>query len=298
FKPNKTRIILVAAVLGLMLGIALAFLREHFDRTLKTLDDIEEKLALTALGIIPLVRERKKSNPDTQYLSDPRSPFAEKINHIRTGLLFSSIDDPPRTLLITSATSGEGKTTAAINLAAAFAQLDRTLLVEVDLRKPTLRERLHAAPRKGLADLVLDPGLAREVIQPVDGADKLHLLTCGTRPANPLELLSSQQFQALLNKLQQHYRFIVLDGPPLLAVSDAAVLGHIVDETIMVAKAESTSIKMIKDASALLRKANLLPVGVILAQADSKRMAYYGGGYYHYDQRYYGEGSDSAKAGG
>lgn len=296
YKPNKTRMIMLSAILGLGLGVLLAFVREHLDRTLKTMDDIEEKLGLTALGMVPLVRDRKHNEPASEYLGKPRSPFAEKINHIRTGLLFSSIDNPPRSVLVTSATGGEGKTTLAINLAAAYSQLDKTLLLEVDLRKPAISERLGIDHKLGLTDLIVDPGLGDQLIRPLKEGSNLYVLTCGTRPQNPLETLSSQQFAHLLKQLRRYFRYIVLDGPPLLAVSDAAVLGHLVDTTVLVAKAETTSLKMIKDALSLMRKARLEPLGVVLSQADTKRMAYYGGHYYHYDKRYYGEERDAQKA--
>jgi len=285
FKPNKVRIMMLAGILGLGLGILLAFLREHLDRTLKTLDDIEEKFGITALGMVPLIKGKKHHRAESYYLDNPRSPFAEKINHIRTSLLFSSIDNPPRTILITSATGGEGKTTLATNLAASFSQLDRTLLLEVDLRKPALAARLGIANTQGLTDLLADLDLANEVINPVLDSDKLFLLTCGTHPPNPLELLSSQRFRQVLEKLQEHFRYIVLDGPPLLAVSDAAVLGHLADTTILAARFEATSTKMVKDALSLMRKARVDPEGVVLAQADTKRMAYYGGHYYHWEPR-------------
>lgn len=296
FKPNKVLIVMLAGIFGLGLGILLAFVREHLDRTLKTLDDIEDKLGLPALGIVPLIKDLRDGTPETFYLNNSRSPFAEKLNHIRTSLLFSSIDNPPRTLLVTSATSGEGKTTLAANVAAALSQLDKTLLIEVDLRKPVLAARLGLTGPRGITDLVTDLGLANEVIRPIEGEPNLFVIPCGTRPPNPLELLSSQQFRKVLDRLREHFAYIVLDGPPLLAVSDAAVLGHTVDASIIAARAESTSIKMHKDALRLLRKAKVEPEGVVLTQADVKRMAYYGGHDYHYDRRYYGEDQATEKA--
>lgn len=289
YKPNKSMIVLIAGLLGAMIGVGLAFLREHLDHTLKSMDDIEDKLGQTALGLVPLVKATRDLNPDLAYQTEPRSPFAEKINHIRTGLMFSSIDDPPRTILITSSTGDEGKTTTAINLAMAFSQLDKTLLIEVDLRKGDIANRLGLDGAQGLTDLLAHPQIGREAIRQLQDNPNFHVLPGGARPPNPLEILSSQQFQNVLDRLREHFRYIVLDGPPLLAVSDAAVVGQQVDMTLLVAQAEKTSLKTIRDATAILRNARIQPGGVVLTKANTRRMAYYGGHHYKYDAHYYGK---------
>ncbi len=294
-KPNKKRIVMIAGVLGLFFGILLAFLREQLDRTFKTTDDIEDKLGQATMGMVPLLSPKESEIPEIEYLHNPRSPFAEKINHIRTGLLFSNIDQPPRRILVTSSSASEGKTTLASNLAVAFSQLGKTLLIEVDLRKPSLAKRLNLASEQGLTELLMKPDVADEAIQPFGNSGKLFILPCGAKPPNPLELLSSKQFQNLLTKLSEHFEYIILDAPPLLAVSDAAVLGHYTDARLLVVRAEKTLIKMAEDAIDLLRKSNVPPTGIVLSMADIKRMAYYGGHYYRYDAGYYGSNEDEAQ---
>ncbi len=295
-KPNRRLIVIVATILGLFAGILLAFLREQLDHTFKTTDDIEDKLGQPTMGLVPLLPTKDSEIPEIEYLHNPRSPFAEKINHIRTGLLFSNIDHPPRRILVTSSSASEGKTTLASNLAIAFSQLGKTLLIEVDLRKPSLAKRLNLSTEQGLSELLMNPEIADEAIQPFGDTGKLFILPCGAKPPNPLELLSSEQFQSLLDKLTEHFEYIVLDAPPLLAVSDAAVLGHYADARLLVVRAEKTQIKMAEDAIDLLRKSNVPPTGVVLSMADIKRMAYYGGHYYRYDTGYYGSDDDETPA--
>jgi len=295
-KPNRKLIVIIATILGLFAGILLAFLREQLDRTFKTTDDIEDKLGQPTMGMVPMLSAKESEIPEIEYLHNPRSPFAEKINHIRTGLLFSNIDRPPRRILVTSSGATEGKTTLASNLAVAFSQLGKTLLIEADLRKPSLAKRLNLTLEQGLTELLMNPDIADEAIQPFGNTGKLFILPCGAKPPNPLELLSSNQFQNLLNKLSEHFEYILLDAPPLLAVSDAAVLGHYADARLLVVRAEQTQIKMAEDAIDLLRKSNVPPTGVVLSMADIKRMAYYGGHYYRYDTGYYGSDEDEAPA--
>lgn len=297
YKPNKRLIISVATVLGLALGLMIAFLREALDNTFKTTDNIEEKLGLPSLGLVPLVKRSGLVNPESQYLSDPRSQFSENINNIRTGLLMSNVDHPPQVILVTSASGSEGKSTLAANLAASLGQLGNTLLLEADLRKPSLSNTLKVPPKPGLSDLVAQLGNESSVkVHKVEG-DKGHfyVIPCGTLPPNPLELLSSGHFKRLIEQLREKFQYIVIDAAPLLAVSDAVVLGHLADSVVLAVKAEETTVKAAREAISRLRKGHVEVTGVVLTQAEPKRMAYYGGHYYHAD--YYGyKAEDAGKA--
>lgn len=294
FKPNKPRFIIIALALGLLMGTLLAFLRDHLDSTFKTTEDMEEKLKLPTLGVIPVIRNTKGEDavkPEHQVLLDSRSQFSESVNNIRTGLLFSDIDNPPKTILITSATAMEGKSTLAANLAASLSQLDSTLLLEVDLRKPTVAKNLDIKPIPGVADQALSKeSILKDAIRKIsDGDSKLYVMPAGSFSHNPLELLSSDYFKKLLEQLKKTFTYIVLDGPPVLAVSDAVVVGQLVDSVVVAAKAESTRIQMTQETINRLRKANIHVTGTVLCQADAKRMNYYGSHYYHYqDTSYYG----------
>jgi len=288
YKPKKGRVVAISAALGLFLGVLLAFLRESLDNTFKTTDTIEEKLGIASLGLVPRVKKRRSALPEKQFLLDPRSQFSENINNIRTGLLFSNIDHPPQVILVTSATGAEGKSTLAANLAASLGQLDSTLLLEVDLRKPSLSNTLSISRSPGLSDLVANQTEMSEVpVARIGGEDSnFHVITCGTLPPNPLELISSLNFHNVMEKLRGRFKYIVLDAPPVLAVSDAAVLGHQADAVILAIKAESTTVKMTREALARLQKSNVRITGAVLSLAEPRRMSYYGGHYYH--ASYYG----------
>ncbi|MCI2283782.1 polysaccharide biosynthesis tyrosine autokinase [Colwellia sp. MSW7] len=287
FKPNIKLIIVLAGVFGAFFGVVLAFMREALDNTFKTPDAIEEKLKLPRLGITPVVKGKKGIvKPEKQYLDDSRSPFSESINTIRTGLLFSNIDNPPKTILVTSATGSEGKSTMAINLAAAYSNLGKTLLLEVDLRKPSIASSLNIKPKFGLTDLVTGSVTTESDIYYKDNNEQLNVITCGTIARNPLELLSSNKFELILEKLKQEFDYIILDGPPTLPVSDSCILANKVDGVIFVAKAEDTRVKVAKEAVSRLQKLNANIIGAVLTVAEPNKMSYYGDHYY--SGEYYG----------
>lgn len=286
-KPRVSMIIAAALMAGLFFGVVLAFLREVLGNVFRTPDQIEEQLHLPSLGITSLVKKSKKSVvPEKQYLVDQRSTFAEAINTIRTGLLFSDIDNPPKTILITSTVGSEGKTTLAINLAVAFSQLDKTLLIELDLRKPAIAKDLGLTIKVGLSDILAGGDVEANMVSQLEGAPNLSVLTCGTVPPNPMELISSKRLAALLDNLKQQFTYLVIDSPPTLPVSDAVVLSKIADATIIAVKAEGTKINMAKETVARLNKVNANITGVVLTQASPQKMSYYGEHYYQ--EGYYG----------
>jgi capsular exopolysaccharide synthesis family protein len=281
FKPNKKLIVALAGLLGMFFAVVLVFIREALDNTFKTPDNMEEKLKLPALGVTPTIPKNKKTIPaEKQYLYDSRTPFSECINTIRTGLLFSNIDTPPKTLLMTSATSREGKSTTAMNLAAAYSNLGKTLLLEVDLRQPSMAKTLNIKNTMGLTDLIAgsikydDPSFYK------DNNDQLTVITCGTLVRDPIELLSSEKFEQTLKLLEEHFEYIILDGPPTLPVSDSCILANKVDGVIFMVKAEDTRIKVAKEAIIRLQKLNANIVGTVLTVVEAKKMGYYGEHYY------------------
>jgi capsular exopolysaccharide synthesis family protein len=287
FKPNVKLIVMLAGVFGLGFAVVLALLREALDNTFKTPDAIEEKLAVPALGVTPIVKKQKGiAIPERQYLDDSRSPFAESINTIRTGLLFANIDSPPQTLLVTSSTGSEGKSTLAVNLATAFSQLGKTLLLEVDLRKPSIANTLQLQGKLGLTDLVMGTVTATDTSFKTDINGQFSIIACGTVHRNPLELLSSQKFDKVLASLKTHFDYIILDGPPTLPVSDSCILANKVDGVIFAVKAESSKIKVAKEAINRLQKLNANVIGAVLTVAAPDKMIYYGDHYY--SGEYYG----------
>ena len=285
--PNIRKIIIISLFLGIFLGVVLAFARELLNNTFRNPDLLEEKLKTPVLGITPLVNLKDSTvTPEKQYLENPRSPFSESINTIRTGLIFSNIDQSPQTLLITSSNSAEGKSTLAINLAVAFSNIGKTLLLEVDLRKPSLAKNFEIKSSKGLTDILSSSIKHMNEVVTAQNDGKLHLICCGTIPKDPMELLSSSKFEALLTSLKKQYDYIVLDGPPTLPVSDSCILANKVDGVVVVVRAEVTKIKVAKEGILRLKNLNANVIGTVLTLAEPKKMIEYGD--YYYAGEYYG----------
>jgi len=279
--PNVKKIILMSLIVGLFLGVAVSFLREMINNTFRTPDILEEKLKLPMLGITPFVKDPKNSvGPEQQYLQDTRSPFSESINTIRTGIIFSNIDNPPKTILVTSATGSEGKSTLAMNLAASLSNVGKTLLLEVDLRKPSMSKNLILGKQQGLTDILSGAVKSLADVTHKLNNDQLDIITCGAIPQNPMEILSSNKFEKLLKSLSEHYDHIILDGPPTLPVSDSCIVANKVDGVIISVRAEQTKIKVAREAVTRLQKLNANIVGAVLTVAEIKKMSYYGDHYY------------------
>ncbi len=279
--PNVKKIILISLMVGVFLGVIVSFLREMLNNTFRTPDLLEEKLKLPMLGITPFVKAPKNTKgPEQQYLEDTRSPFSESINTIRTGIIFSNIDNPPKTILVTSATGSEGKSTLAMNLAASLSNVGKTLLLEVDLRKPSISKNLELGKSQGLTELLSGAVKSLNDITHKLNDDQLDIITCGAIPQNPMEILSSNKFEKLLKSLAEHYEHIILDGPPTLPVSDSCIVANKVDGVIVSVRAEQTKIKVAKEAVTRLQKLNANIVGVVLTVAELKKMSYYGDHYY------------------
>ncbi|MFT2090316.1 GumC family protein [Paraglaciecola sp. 2405UD69-4] len=286
FQPNPKLILMISLSFGLLLGIALAFLREAMDNTFKTPDDVEQKLPLTVLGITPSLI-KKVGAPELQYITDSLTPFAENINTIRTGLVFSNTDNPPKTILVTSANSNEGKSTLAINLATAFSHLGRTLLLEVDLRKPSIAKSFSSNKKLGLTDVLSGSSIFDEANHLIKNEGNLSVLASGGMVRNPIDLLSSNKFEEVLQDFKLHYDYIILDGPPTLPVSDSCILANKVDGVIFAVKSQYTKVKVAKEAVSRLSNLNANLIGAVLTVADSKKMRNYGE--HFYSDEYYGE---------
>lgn len=294
FKPHKVRIVLGAGFLGLLFGAFVAFMRDRMDTSFKLLEHAEQRLRVTGLGIVPFMRPKDLDSPIERVSeTNPHSPFAESINHIRTGILFSNIDHPPQVIMVTSSTASEGKTTFISNLAYSFSQMGRTLLVECDLRKPRIAGFYGLAAGGGLTNLAMQPDRAQELIRRIDEQGDLYVLPAGSQLPNPLEFLSSESFAKLLAAFRKKFDYILLDAPPILPVSDAIVLSHVTDGVVLAVRADVTNEKMAREAVKRLRAAHIEPLGVALTLASTKRMAEYGGHYYS-DQSYYGYGRGNA----
>ncbi|GAB2681954.1 GumC family protein [Aliiglaciecola aliphaticivorans] len=280
-KPNVKLIVTLSVFMGVFIGVVLAFVKEALHNTYRTPDALEENLKIPALGITMALKKKETHTiPEMEYAEDTRSVFAESINSIRTGLQFSNIDNPPKTLLVTSATGSEGKSTLAMNLAAAYSQIGKTLLLEVDLRKPSISKNLQIKTRHGLTDLLAGTvNFGECIVNPTDNK-QFNVMPCGTIPHNPIELLSSEKFAKALQSLKTHFDHIILDGPPTLPVSDACIVGTKVDGVIMAVRAEETKIKVSKEAVKRLQRLHVNVIGAVLTVAEPQKMSYYGDHYY------------------
>ncbi|MGY0561511.1 GumC family protein [Luteimonas sp. A277] len=278
FKPNLPLNLAIGLMLGLMLGVLIAFVLEFLDDTIKSPEDLEQHLRLPVLGVIPHLR--KQSVEDA--MADPRSAFAESYRSVRTALQFSTDGGVPRTLFITSPSASEGKSTTAITLARNFAQLGkRVLLVEADLRNPSLHKVLGMRAEAGLSSLLAGAAPINKVVNTTDD-ERLDVVLAGPLPPNPAELLSGSRMLSMLSVAAQKYDQVIIDGPPVLGIADAPILSNLVGGTLLVVQAGDTRIKTAQAAIKRLAAARARMLGGLLTHYDAK-VAGYG---YDYDSYY------------
>lgn len=266
----------LAGVLALFLVVGLAFLREYLNNAIRSPDEISEKLGMPVLGIVPLrKRVKERSKLSRLFFKDTDRSFSEAIRTIRTSVMLSELDEARKTILVTSTVPGEGKSSVASNLAAALGQMERVVLVEADMRKPSFRTIYPSETNGvGLADVLSGETLIEAAIKPIDGAD---VLECGSIPANPLELLSSRRFSEMLARLGASYDRVIIDSPPVQSVSDPLVLMTCADAVIYVVRSDSTPVALIRKGLARISDAPIL--GIVLEQLDIKKSRNYGYGY-------------------
>jgi succinoglycan biosynthesis transport protein ExoP len=304
-EPNVPRNLTFALALGLSTGIGLAFLLEGMDNTVRTPEQAQAISALPSLGMIPLgsrsgiesaakrltvASSREAVELVTQ--SRPQSQMAESYRALRTSLLLTSLGGPPKVILVTSALPQEGKTTTSINSAIVLAQKGtRVLLIDADLRRPSIHKTLGMGPKTGLSNVLtgnatLQQAVARSSILPT-----LFVLTAGTPPPNPAELLASSNMRDILAELREQYDHIIVDTPPTLSVTDAVVMSTRADAVVLVIRSGQTTKQALRRARDLLMQVNARVAGVLLNAVDLTSPDYY---YYYeyqgkYGHRYYQE---------
>ncbi|WP_242530020.1 GumC family protein [Marinobacterium iners] len=283
-KPKKKLIVAIAALLAAMAGVGIVLLLEFLNNTFKSTEDVENRLNLPVLGILPLLKGKQRGDIANMFKRDDDKSFNESIRTIRTGVVLSGLDNPHKVLVVTSSIPGEGKSSVAANLAAAMAQMERVLLIDADMRRPTVAKNFEfPVGTPGLANLVAGTARMEDCIQEMD--DNLCIIPAGTVPPNPLELLSSKRFAKALEILEARFDRIVIDSPPTQAVSDALVLSTHANAVIYVIKSESTAIPLAKRSIGQLLQNNAPVTGVVLNQVDiakAKKQGYSYGGYYDY----------------
>ncbi|OIO88667.1 MAG: hypothetical protein AUK03_15860 [Anaerolineae bacterium CG2_30_64_16] len=283
-RPRTMTNTLLAAVVGAMIAVGAAFLIEYLDDTIKTPDDVARVSGLSTLGAIARLKETGGTRQLVAWLQT-KAPESEAYRTLRTNIQFSSVDKPVRSLLVTSAGPSEGKSTTAANLAVVMAQTgQRVVLVDTDLRRPVMHKVFGVANNTGLTSALLN---GEQVV--LDGhlqgteVENLSLLTSGPIPPNPSELLGSHRMARLVEKLAGQADLVIFDSPPVLAVTDAAVMGRQVDGVVLVVDAGQTREQVLAQAAAELQQTGANLLGVVLNRLDSRRGGYY---YYYY---YYSE---------
>jgi capsular exopolysaccharide synthesis family protein len=301
-KPSSPNIALnvgLAAGAGLALGGLLAFLIEAMDQSVNTPEDVENKIGVSLLGSIPIV---KKDVAPLDALRDIRSPLSEAYYSVRMALQFSTSNGVPRSLLITSARPAEGKSTTALAVAQNFARLGmRVVMIDADLRNPSLHKRLSLENSFGLTNVLTNSASIDEVLQPTE-LPNLAFMACGPLPPSPAELLAGPRLGVFMRELLEQFDLVVVDGPPVMGLADAPLLASIMAGTLMVVEASSTRRGMVKAALRRLEIGQAKIIGVLLTKFNARKAAVYGGGYgysYSYDYSYgYGYGNDKALAAG
>ncbi len=307
-KPKKKLNLMLAAIIGLMLGVGIAFVIEYMDNSIRSPEEVE-RMGLPLLGTIPVIAEEEEDgsrnngrlrlrpgsangDDEAQQLSRrlvahfrPKSPISEAYRTIRTNIQYSRADDPIRSLLITSPGPGEGKSTTAANLAITFAQLGyKTLLVDADLRRPVMHRVFGLDRNKGLTNCLVGREQLESVVNSTE-IENLFVLTCGPLPPNPSEMLGSEAMKRLLSEASQKFEAVVLDSPPVLAVTDAAVMSTETDGTVLVVRAGKTDRQATVRAHESLRKVGAHVLGGLLNGVRVENL--YGSYYYYYHYYYY-----------
>ncbi len=285
----KKKIILVFALLGSIgLGILLIFIVEMLDRGFRSSEQIENYLGIPVFGVVPLLSQKAigRDQAANYILKNPVSPFSEAIRTVHTSLLLSQVDEPPKTILVTSSQPDEGKTIIAINLARMLAMAGRKILIiDCDFRHPNVGKVLEVDNEPGLVDLLAGVVDYNDVIKK-DAASGAFVIPAGRPTTNPPSLLASEKMTQTLEYLEQTFDFIILDSPPVLAVSDARILARKVSGTVFVIRWADTSREMVQTAIKQLTENSTSLSGVILSMVDIKKNAKYGyGDAYHYKGR-------------
>lgn len=303
--PNTWMTILVAGAIGFVLAAAAAYLLEYLDDSITSPDQITQISGLPTLAGIARITEDDDAGK-LITLSEPRSPTTEAYRVLRTGIQFSAVDNPDQvSMMVTSAGPSEGKSLSVANLAIVMAQAGHNvLIVDADLRRPVLHKLFRIPQKGGLTTLLLEanPIASRQetlasmkrLIQPwsVEG---LYILTSGPIPPNPSELLGSTKMEQLLEVLAEHYDYVIVDSPPVLAVTDAVVLSRCVDGVLLIVDASKSKGAQLKQAVKQLKSSNAHIIGAVLNQLSPKNDSYYS--YYHYRDSYYLNDSDDNNSG-
>jgi len=299
-KPKKKLNLLLGIMVGLGLGVGLTFIKEYLDTSLKSIEDVE-RLGFPVLGSIPFISAQRTDHSENYQNGEikriesrlithfaPKSPISEAYRTLRTNIQYAKVDQPIKTVLVTSSGPGEGKSTSVANLAITFAQMGtKTLLVDTDLRRPVLHGIFGVSREEGLTHVLIGKASLKDVIQPTR-IENLDILTSGTLPPNPSELLASKAMEKCLKDLSSQFGIVLFDSPPVIAVTDAAVLSTKLDGVVLVIKSGETGKDALLRSQILLDNVHAKIFGVMVNGVNITNM--YGSYYYYYQYYYFGDG--------
>jgi exopolysaccharide transport family protein len=295
-RPKKMFNILLAVLLGLVAGTGLAFFFEYLDNTVKLPEDVQKYLRVPYLGPVPAMalngKPENNQKPELVTLHSPKSTASEAYRGIRTSILFSSAEKQPQVLLVSSAAPQEGKTSTALNLAITMAQTGgKVVIIDCDMRKPSVHKVFGIPRDKGISSILVGNCEVKDALlnTPVPFLD---MIPCGPIPPNPSEILGSPRMAKLLELLRKSYTRVIIDTPPLTAVTDALVIGRLVDGAVVVVRAGATPREIVRNGLTQLKAVSSPILGVVLNGVDMDRDGYY---YYQYYYYYYGEDGSKKK---
>jgi polysaccharide biosynthesis transport protein len=285
--PRKALNLIGALVGGLLLGCGLALFFEYVDNSLKTPEEVRAYLGLSTLGMVPALNPKTWKGREPLINAGVPPNFAEAFRAMRTNVLFSAADDGARSLVVTSTGPGEGKTMVAANLAIGFAQAgQRVILIDADMRRPRVHDMFEQPQEPGLSNLMVGHAVVSATIRK-SGVPGLWLLTAGRIPPNPAELLGSQRFRDFIQLISQHFDSVIIDSPPIMAVTDAAVASTAAAGLVFVVGAEMTSRHAARAAIEQLQHGHPRFLGAVLNRVELERNSYYYSGYYRREYAVY-----------
>jgi capsular exopolysaccharide synthesis family protein len=292
YKPNKRLNLLLAAVVGLFLGVGIAFFFEYLDNTIKTPEDVEQLIRLPSFGMVPEIssERRKRLESGAAYpvelitYAHPKSMLSEAYRNIRTSILLSFSEKPPKKIVITSANPAEGKTTTVINTAIALSQTGaKVIVVDSDMRKPRIHNIFNEENGIGLSNFLSGHGDLRSIIKKTE-IPNLFYIPSGPIPPNPSELIGAGLFKNMMESLGKGFDHIVLDSPPVLGFADSIILSTNVDGVILVTVGGKTPRETLQRAKEVLQQVNAKILGVVINRVNIQRSDY---GYYYYRYHHY-----------
>jgi capsular exopolysaccharide synthesis family protein len=291
--PQKKRNLALGILLGGVLGLGLALLRDLLDNTVKSQETLEEITGTGVVGYIPF-EKRLGAEPAISFDTD-NSSAAEAFRKLRTNLQFLSVDNPPRVIVITSASPSEGKSTAAINIALALAEAEQNVvLVDGDLRRPRIAKYLNVVGSVGLSNALSGAAPLAEVLQTTK-YPQLSVLAAGPTPPNPSELLGSRTAEKLFGELRTQFDYVIIDSAPLLAVTDGAVLAAHADGALVVVRASKTKRDQLRHAMGMLNDVGATVLGGVLTMMPTRGSGVYSYNYYYYGGSYGDDKRDSKR---